>query len=191
MRSLVLPWGFWFCREVFCFCRAVFGFAVTIVGHSTRSVLTRCPREVLESSFSASLSRCRHSSRYGGRVQVPKLIMVQFFAPCKGIQNILGFWIPRCGFRIPGTGFRIPAQWIPDSKKRWIPIFYCFNAFLCISFSCSNLAKLKDVVTMHNKFVFRFINYGLNVLQFCKGLWYNKEGDIGGLSTPQHRGNWK
>ena len=98
-------------------------------------------------------------------------------APCKGIQNILGFWIPRCGFRIPGTGFRIPAQWIPDSKKGWIPIFYCFNAFLCISFSCSNLAKLKDVVTMHNKFVFRFINYGLNVLQFCKGLWYNKEGD--------------
>ena len=63
------------------------------------------------------------------------------------IQAILGFWIPRCGFRIP-------AQWIPDSKKRWIPIYYCFNAFLCISFSCSNLAKLKDVVTMHNKFVF-------------------------------------
>ena len=92
VRSLVLPWGFWFCREVFCFCRkvfgfavrflfsprsfrfccevfcfcrAVFGFAVTIVGHSRRSILTRCPREVLESSFSASLSRCRHSSRYG------------------------------------------------------------------------------------------------------------------------------
>ena len=28
VRSLVLPWGFWFCREVFCFCREVFGFAV-------------------------------------------------------------------------------------------------------------------------------------------------------------------
>ena len=25
---LVLPWGFWLCREVFCFCREVIGFAV-------------------------------------------------------------------------------------------------------------------------------------------------------------------
>ena len=47
-------------------------------------------------------------------------------APCKGIQDSLGFWIPCCGFRIPGTGFRIPAQWIPDSKKSWIPFFYRF-----------------------------------------------------------------
>ena len=28
MKYLVLPWGFWFCCEVFCFCREVFGFAV-------------------------------------------------------------------------------------------------------------------------------------------------------------------
>ena len=28
MKYLVLPWGFRFCREVFCFCREVFGFAV-------------------------------------------------------------------------------------------------------------------------------------------------------------------
>ena len=28
VRSLFLPWGFRFCREVFCFCRGVFGFAV-------------------------------------------------------------------------------------------------------------------------------------------------------------------
>ena len=34
--------------------------------------------------------------------------------------------------------------------------FFCFNAFLRISFSCSNLAILKDVVRMHNKFVFFF-----------------------------------
>ena len=33
VRCFVLPWGFWFCREVFCFCREVFGFAVTVVGH--------------------------------------------------------------------------------------------------------------------------------------------------------------
>ena len=33
LKYLVLPWGFWFCREVFCFCREVFCFAVTVVGH--------------------------------------------------------------------------------------------------------------------------------------------------------------
>ena len=49
-----------------------------------------------------------------------------YFAPCKGIHDSLGFWIPPCGFRIPSTGFRIPAQWIPDSKKGWIPIFFLF-----------------------------------------------------------------
>ena len=27
-------------------------------------------------------------------------------APCKGIEDTLGFWIPRRGFRIPATGFR-------------------------------------------------------------------------------------
>ena len=35
-------------------------------------------------------------------------------------------------------------------------LFFCFNAFLRISFSCSNLAILKDVVRVHNKFVFFF-----------------------------------
>ena len=33
-----------------------------------------------------------------------------FIAPCKGIHDILGFWIPPCGFRIPSTGFRIPKR---------------------------------------------------------------------------------
>ena len=64
-----------------------------------------------------------------------------------------------------------------------------FNAFLRTSFSCSNLAILKDVVRRHNKFVFFFDLQitGRNVLQFRKGLWYNNEGDIGGLPSPQHR----
>ena len=37
-----------------------------------------------------------------------------------------------------------------------------FNAFLRTSFSCSNLATLKDVIRRHNKFVFFFDlqNYG-------------------------------
>ena len=39
-------------------------------------------------------------------------------APCKGIQDTLGFWIPRRGFRIPFTGFQIffSGTWIPDSN---------------------------------------------------------------------------
>ena len=28
------------------------------------------------------------------------------FTTCKGIQDRLGFWIPRRGFQIPGTGFQ-------------------------------------------------------------------------------------
>ena len=48
VRSLVLPWEFWFCREVFCFWREVFGFAVryfvfavTVVGHRTKQIEAR------------------------------------------------------------------------------------------------------------------------------------------------------
>ena len=94
-------------------------------------------------------------------------------APSKGIQESRGFWIPHCGFRIPRTGFRIPAQWIPDSQKGWIPNFFvCFNAFLRISFSCSNRAVSKNVVRKQNKFVFFFDLQilGLNVLHFFKSL---------------------
>ena len=48
-----------------------------------------------------------------------------------GIQDSLGFWIPRCGFQIPGTGFQslsveprdydlfsLGRTWIPDSKTQ-------------------------------------------------------------------------
>ena len=65
-----------------------------------------------------------------------------------------GFHAVDSGFRLLDSGFQYSGIRIP--KKGWIPIFYCFNAFLCISFSCSNLAILKDVVRMHNKFVFFF-----------------------------------
>ena len=85
--------------------------------------------------------------------------VIEFFAPCKGIQDILGFWIPRCGFRIPDSGYWIPDSSTVDSgfQKELDSIFFNgFNAFLRISFSCSNLAILKDVVRMHNKFVFFF-----------------------------------
>ena len=36
-------------------------------------------------------------------------------ARCKGIQDSLGFRIPRNGFRILGSGFRILGQWNLDS----------------------------------------------------------------------------
>ena len=38
-------------------------------------------------------------------------------ATCKGIQDSLGFWIPRRGFRIPGTGFQTVSEtWILNSN---------------------------------------------------------------------------
>ena len=49
------------------------------------------------------------------------------------------------GFRVLDSGF----------QKELDSIFFTgFNAFLRTSFSCSNLAILKDVVRRHNKFVF-------------------------------------
>ena len=41
-------------------------------------------------------------------------------------------------------------------QKELDSIFSGFNAFLCTSFSCSNLAILKDVVTASLFFFFRF-----------------------------------
>ena len=51
------------------------------------------------------------------------------FFPCKGIQDSLGFLIPRRGFRIPSTGFQslsvefgIPiVSRIPDSTRKSFP----------------------------------------------------------------------
>ena len=58
-----------------------------------------------------------------------------------------GFHAVDSGFQ--HSGFRIP-------KWAGFQFFFGFNAFLRISFSCSNLAILKDVVRMHSKFVFFF-----------------------------------
>ena len=113
-------------------------------------------------------------------------------APCKGIHHSLGFWIPPCGFLIPSAGFRIPAQWIPDSRKSWIPyIFFCFKLFFAFRFRVRILLYWKTLlegITTPSLFSFSIYKIrGRNVLEFLKGLWYNNEGDIGGLSTPQHR----
>ena len=46
------------------------------------------------------------------------MISRALFAPCKGIQDSFGFWIPHRGFWIPGNGFRIlvSGTWILDSN---------------------------------------------------------------------------
>ena len=66
---------------------------------------------------------------------------------------------------IPDSGYGIPDSSTVDSvfQKELDSIFFSgFNAFLRTSFSCSNLAVLKDVIRRHNKFVFFFDvqNYG-------------------------------
>ena len=82
-----------------------------------------------------------------------------------------GFHAVDSGFQLLDSGFQLSGFRIPKGLDS--NFFFCFNAFLRISFSRSNLAILKDVVRTHNKFVFffRFINYGKNVLRFRKGLW--------------------
>ena len=49
----------------------------------------------------------------------------RFIAPYKGIQDSLGFWIPRRGFQIPGTGF----QSLSVERGFWIPLAH-FPRFL-------------------------------------------------------------
>ena len=52
------------------------------------------------------------------------------FTPLKGIQDSLGFWIPRRGFRIPGTVFQILGQWNLDSNRKWDSGFLCTGSLI-------------------------------------------------------------
>ena len=95
-------------------------------------------------------------------------------APWKGIHDSLGFWIPPCGFRIPSTGFRIPAQWIPDSKKGWIPIFFffkCFSShFVFVFESCYIERRCLECISS----LFSFSIYKLREeMLYCSGLRYD------------------
>ena len=81
------------------------------------------------------------------------------------------------GFHPVDSGLRvldseIPAQWIPDSK-----FFFCFNVFLRISFSCSNLAVLKRrclecIASLFSFSIYKFREEIFNVLLFRRGLRY-------------------
>ena len=55
-----------------------------------------------------------------------------------------GFHPVDSGFRVLDSGFQFSGFRIP--KRAGFQFFFCFKAFLRISFSCSNLAILKDVV---------------------------------------------
>ena len=76
------------------------------------------------------------------------------------------------GFQVLDSGFQLSGFRIPKRAGFQIFVCVCFNAFLRISFSCSNRAVLKNVVRKQNKFVFFFDLQimGLNVLHFFKSL---------------------
>ena len=68
----------------------------------------------------------------GDRLSSRNAIETHLFAPRKGIQDSLGFWIPRRGFRIPGTGF----QSLPAERGFWIPIVSGIpDSLSCIPYS--------------------------------------------------------
>ena len=69
-----------------------------------------------------------------------------FFFPCKSVSPHVreSMTVLDSGFHPVDSGFQLSGFRIP--KRAGFQIFFCFNAFLRISFSCSNLAKLKDVV---------------------------------------------
>ena len=65
-----------------------------------------------------------------------------FVTPCEGIQDSLGFWIPRCrffylwvelGFRIPWAVFRIPKSRIPDCTNKNFPDSLTLGDFSSLS----------------------------------------------------------
>ena len=98
-----------------------------------------------------------------------------------------GFHAVDSGFRVLDSGFQHSGFWIP--KRAGFHFFSGFNAFLRTSFRVRILLYWKTLLEGITS-LFSFSIYkitGRNALQFRKGLWYNNEGDIGGLSTPQHR----
>ena len=63
-------------------------------------------------------------------------LLLAHIAPCKEIQDSLGFWILRCGFRIPGAGF----QYLSVELGFWIPIV----SGILESLSCIPDSKTQD-----------------------------------------------
>ena len=77
---LVLPWGFWFCCEVFqCFCRDVFGFAVTFL-----VLLWQLWATIQNRPFTASHSRGTKQPRWRAKVAQWQGICTTWMSSCKG-----------------------------------------------------------------------------------------------------------
>ena len=99
-----------------------------------------------------------------------------------------GFHAVDSGFRVLDSGFKHSGFRI--SKRAGFHFFFpVLMLFFALRFRVWILLywkTLNEGVTS----LFTFSIYkitGINVLQFRNGLWYNNEGDVWGLSTPQHR----
>ena len=101
-----------------------------------------------------------------GSVSVGKHFQVSI-APCKGIQDILGFWIPRCGFWIPGTGFRILDSGFQHSgfripKRAGFQLFTVLMLFFAFRFRVRILVYWKTLLECITS-LFSFSIYKLRV----------------------------
>ena len=99
-----------------------------------------------------------------------------------------GFHAVDSGFRVLDSGFQHSGFRIP--KRAGFHFFFpVLMLFFALRFRVRILLYWKTLLEGITS-LFSFSIYkitGRNALQFRKGLWYNNEGDIGGLSLPQHR----
>ena len=98
-----------------------------------------------------------------------------------------GFHAVDSGFRVLDSGFQHSGFRIP--KRAGFHFFPVLMLFFALCFRVRILLYWKTLLE-GIKSLFSFSIYkitGINLLQFRKGLWYNNEGDVWGLSTPQHR----
>ena len=104
--------------------------------------------------------------------------MGEKFALCKGIQNSLGFWIPRRGLRIPGTGFWILCQWKLDSRSQSLVdsrILELYSGFHSPGF---RIPQVK--ICWIPQFGFLYIGRENGVLWSSRGLTIDFRGTRGG-----------
>ena len=90
-----------------------------------------------------------------------------------------GFHAVDSGFRVLDSGFQYSGFRIP--KRAGFQFFTFLILFFAFRFRVRILLYWKTLLEcITSLFSFSiYQNYGLNVLQFCKGLWYNKEGALG------------
>ena len=101
-----------------------------------------------------------------------------------------GFHPVDSGFRVLDSVFQLSGFRIP--KRAGVHIFF---SVLMLFFAFRSRVRillywktLLEGITTPSLFSFSIYKIrGRNVLEFLKGLWYNNEGDIGGLSTAQRR----